>query len=86
MKLTYFSDEDSNGSIDQDELKRCFHTLELSSSEEETRDFFEACDINEDMGINFNEFIVLLCLVYLLEEKTALQVVSKIEIFVWNAK
>ncbi|PON47207.1 Parvalbumin [Parasponia andersonii] len=66
-------DEDSNGAIDQEEMKKCFHKLGISFTEEEIIDFFNACDINEDMGIKFNEFIVLLCLVYLLkDDQTAL--------------
>lgn len=64
-------DEDSNGTIDQEELRKCFHKLELSFTEEEIDDLFEACDINEDMGMKFNEFIVLLCLVYLLKDDPA---------------
>lgn len=64
-------DEDSNGAIDQEELKKCFSKLEISFSEEETNDLFEACDINDDLGVNFNEFIVLLCLVYLLKDDPA---------------
>ncbi|KAK3134075.1 hypothetical protein QOZ80_6AG0544720 [Eleusine coracana subsp. coracana] len=61
-------DEDSNGEIDKEELKHCFQKLEISFTEEEITDLFEACDINEDMGMKFNEFIVFLCLVYLLNE------------------
>ncbi|XP_043700652.1 probable calcium-binding protein CML21 [Telopea speciosissima] len=64
-------DEDSNGTIDPEELKHCFHKLEISFTEEEISDLFEACDINENMGMKFNEFIVLLCLVYLLKEDPA---------------
>ncbi|KAL5177274.1 putative calcium-binding protein CML21 [Glycine soja] len=64
-------DEDSNGAIDQEELKKCFSKLEISFSEEEINDLFEACDINEDMGMKFNEFIVLLCVVYLLKNDPA---------------
>eukprot|EP00268_Persea_americana_P020637 TRINITY_DN2075_c0_g1_i1.p1 TRINITY_DN2075_c0_g1~~TRINITY_DN2075_c0_g1_i1.p1 ORF type:complete len:231 (+),score=57.54 TRINITY_DN2075_c0_g1_i1:328-1020(+) len=71
-------DEDSNGAIDPEELKHCFHKLEISFSEEEISDLFQACDINEDMGMKFNEFIVLLCLAYLLkEDPTALQAKSQ---------
>ncbi|ONH99510.1 hypothetical protein PRUPE_6G033600 [Prunus persica] len=61
-------DEDSNGAIDQEEMKKCFYKLEVSFTDEEISDLFEACDINEDMGIKFNEFIVLICLVYLLKD------------------
>ncbi|KAF5479128.1 hypothetical protein F2P56_005628 [Juglans regia] len=71
-------DEDSNGAIDHDELKKCFHKLEISFTEEEINDLFEACDINEDMGMKFNEFIVLLCLVYLFkDDPTALLAKSR---------
>ncbi|KAE8691161.1 putative calcium-binding protein CML21 [Hibiscus syriacus] len=61
-------DEDSNGAIDHQELKKCCQRLQVSFTEEEITDLFNACDINKDMGINFNEFIVLLCLVYLLKD------------------
>ncbi|CAG7887726.1 unnamed protein product, partial [Brassica rapa] len=64
-------DEDSNGSIDHTELKNCFRKLEISFEEDEINDLFEACDINEDMGITFTEFIVLLCLVYLLKDDSS---------------
>ncbi|KAL8150657.1 hypothetical protein V2J09_020465 [Rumex salicifolius] len=60
-------DVDKNGLIDQQELKRCFHKLEISFTEEESVELFNACDINDDMTIKFNEFIVLLCLVHLLK-------------------
>ncbi|KAH0902358.1 hypothetical protein HID58_041861 [Brassica napus] len=50
-------DEDSNGSIDHTELKNCFRKLEISFEEDEINDLFEACDINEDMGITFTEFV-----------------------------
>ncbi|KAL8046225.1 hypothetical protein ABFX02_08G164000 [Erythranthe guttata] len=61
-------DEDKNGTIDLQELKHCFRKLEISFTEEEINDLFQACDINEDMTMKFNEFIVLICLVYLLTE------------------
>lgn len=64
-------DEDGNGIIDQEELRHCFRKLEMKFSDEEIDDLFEACDINEDMGMKFNEFIVLLCLVYLLKDDPA---------------
>lgn len=70
-------DEDSNGAIDPEELKRCFHKLEISFTDEEIRDLFEACDISEPMGIKFNEFIVLLCLVYLFKEPAATEAKSR---------
>ncbi|OVA19695.1 EF-hand domain [Macleaya cordata] len=64
-------DEDANGAIDPGELKHCFEKLEITFTEEEISDLFEGCDINENMGMKFNEFIVLLCLVYLLKEDPA---------------
>ncbi|KAM6552447.1 hypothetical protein CsatB_013209 [Cannabis sativa] len=64
-------DEDSNGAIDEEEMKKCFHKLGISFTEEDMDGFFKACDFNEDKGIKFNEFIVLLCLVYLLKEDQA---------------
>ncbi|GMJ02883.1 hypothetical protein like AT4G26470 [Hibiscus trionum] len=61
-------DEDSNGAIDQEELRKCFQQLQVCFSDEEITDLFNACDINRHMGIKFNEFIVLLCLVYLFKD------------------
>lgn len=75
--MSVFADEDRNGAIDPQELKNCFHKLEINFTDEETDDLFEACDINEEKGMKFNEFIVLLCLVYLLkDDPTALHAVS----------
>lgn len=80
----FFTDEDSNGAIDQEEMKKCFHKLEISFSDEEINDLFKACDINEDMGMKFNEFIVLLCLVYLLNNgQNSLKTVSKSHMFLF---
>lgn len=77
LLILLFIDEDSNGAIDHEELKKCFHKLEIESTEEEINDLFDACDINDEMGMKFNEFIVLLCLVYLLkDDPTALRAVS----------
>ncbi|WOL13645.1 putative calcium-binding protein CML21 [Canna indica] len=70
-------DEDSNGAIDQEELRHCFQKLEISFNEEEICDLFSACDIDENMGMKFNEFIVLLCLVYLLKEPAGAQANSR---------
>lgn len=66
-----FVDENGNGTIDLQELKDCFRKLEISFAEEEIDDLFKACDLNEDKGMNFNEFIVLLCLVYLLKKDSS---------------
>lgn len=76
--MIFYTDEDSNGAIDHDELKRAFSKLEVSFTDEEIDDLFAACDINEDMGINFNEFIVLICVVFLLkDDQNAGQKVSR---------
>ncbi|KAM7268973.1 hypothetical protein ACFE04_024470 [Oxalis oulophora] len=61
-------DEDSNGAIDHDELNKCFQKLQLTFSTEEIDELFEACDVSAQVGMNFNEFIVLLCLVYLFKD------------------
>lgn len=71
-----YADEDSNGEIDQLELKRCFQNLGIESTDEEIKDLFEACDIYEHMGMKFNEFIVFLCLVYLLNDPAVSEAVS----------
>ncbi|KAL1370507.1 hypothetical protein HN51_000763 [Arachis hypogaea] len=72
-------DEDSNGVIDREELKNSFSKLEISITEEDLNDLFEACDVNEHMGMKFSEFIVLLCLVYLLtDDPAALHIKSQI--------
>ncbi|XP_044500545.1 probable calcium-binding protein CML22 isoform X2 [Mangifera indica] len=59
-------DEDSNGIIDRKELKKCLAKLQLSLKEKEINELFDFCDIDGSEGIQFNEFIVLLCLIYLL--------------------
>lgn len=71
IPITFCADEDKNGVIDHDELNRCFRKLGVSFTEEEIDDLFNECDINEDMRVEFDEFIVLLCLVYLLQEEPA---------------
>lgn len=59
-------DEDSNGTIDHEELNKCLHQLQLHIPEREIDDLFYSCDIDGNGGIQFREFIVLLCLIYLL--------------------
>jgi len=71
-----YADEDSNGEIDQLELKHCFQNLGIESTDEEIKDLFQACDIYEHMGMKFNEFIVFLCLVYLLNDPAVSEAVS----------
>lgn len=80
--MCFLIDEDGNGAIDPQELKHCFNKLEINFSDEEINDLFEACDINEDMSIKFNEFIVLLCLVFLLKkDPKAEQSVSSVRLY-----
>lgn len=64
-------DEDSNGTIDREELKKCLQKLQLHLTEEEVEDLFHSCDIDGSEGIQFTEFIVLLCLIYLLKEPSS---------------
>ncbi|XP_022723063.1 probable calcium-binding protein CML22 [Durio zibethinus] len=59
-------DEDSDGTIDREELNKCLEKLQLRLTKEEVEDLFRSCDIDRSEGIQFNEFIVLLCLIYLL--------------------
>lgn len=76
MLFCIYADEDSNGEIDQLELKHCFQNLGIESTDEEIKDLFQACDIYEHMGMKFNEFIVFLCLVYLLNDPAVSEAVS----------
>ncbi|QCE11172.1 probable calcium-binding protein CML22 [Vigna unguiculata] len=64
-------DEDSNGSIEPNELKKFLEHLELHLKEQEIENLFEYCDIDGSKGIQFNEFIVLLCLIHLLAEPSS---------------
>ncbi|XP_038702220.1 probable calcium-binding protein CML22 isoform X2 [Tripterygium wilfordii] len=64
-------DEDANGVIDHGELKRCLQKLQVNLEDKEVEDLFNSCDIDESKGIQFNEFIVLLCLIYLLAEPSS---------------
>jgi len=74
-------DGDGNGAIDPQELKQCFHILEINFTDEDINDLFKTCDIHGTMGMKFIEFIVLLCLVYLLkDDPAALQAKSRIGI------
>ncbi|KAL7251229.1 hypothetical protein ACSBR1_013123 [Camellia fascicularis] len=59
-------DEDSNGTIDLEELKKCLQKLQLHLTEKEIDDLVHSCDVDGSEGIQFKEFIVLLCLMYLL--------------------
>lgn len=61
------ADEDLNGTIDNEELKKCLRAFEFDISDEEIDDLLGYCDIEKE-GIQFKEFIVFLCLVYLLTD------------------
>jgi calcium-binding protein CML len=69
--VRYFSligkaDGDSNGTIDNEELRSCLRKLQIQMSEKEIDDLHHYCDIDNREGIQFQEFVVLLCLMYLL--------------------
>uniref|UniRef100_A0A0D9X6M9 EF-hand domain-containing protein n=1 Tax=Leersia perrieri TaxID=77586 RepID=A0A0D9X6M9_9ORYZ len=59
-------DEDSNGTIDNEELRKCLNKLEVQLLEEEIDNIHRYCDIDNRKGIQFQEFVVFLCLMYLL--------------------
>ncbi|KAF1895852.1 hypothetical protein Lal_00037969 [Lupinus albus] len=73
-------DEDSNGSIEPNELKKFVEHLQLHLPEEHIENLFHYCDIDGSKGIQFNEFIVLLCLIHLLEESPTYDNSSKTEL------
>lgn len=54
-----------------EELKKCLEELKLSLSEEEVKGLYGWCDVDGSKGIQFNEFIVLLCLIYLLAKPSS---------------
>ncbi|XP_061355768.1 probable calcium-binding protein CML22 isoform X2 [Gastrolobium bilobum] len=61
-------DEDSTGSIEPSELKRFLEHLQLHLPEKDIEDLFHYCDIDGSKGIQFNEFIALLCLIHIIQE------------------
>ncbi|KAG5002203.1 putative calcium-binding protein CML22 [Glycine soja] len=73
-------DEDSNGSIEPNELKKFLEHLELHLKEQEIEHLFQYCDLDGSKGIQFNEFIVLLCLIHLLAEPSSSDISSKAEL------
>ncbi|TKY66258.1 calcium-binding protein CML22 [Spatholobus suberectus] len=73
-------DEDSNGSIEPSELKKFLEHLELHLTEQEIENLFQYCDLDGSKGIQFNEFIVLLCLIHLLAEPSSSDNSSKAEL------
>ncbi|MFS7907797.1 putative EF-hand domain-containing protein [Helianthus anomalus] len=59
-------DVDSNGIVDREELTKCLQKLQFDYTEQEINDLFESCDLGRNKGMKFNEFVVVLCLIYLL--------------------
>ncbi|CAL9187335.1 unnamed protein product [Musa hybrid cultivar] len=59
-------DEDSNGTMDHEELKKCLRMLQIQLSEKDIDRLYHYCDMDENKGIQYHEFIVLLCFAYLL--------------------
>ncbi|KAJ8424973.1 hypothetical protein Cgig2_001828 [Carnegiea gigantea] len=59
-------DENCDGTIDGEELRKCLRELQVDLADQETNDLFHSCDVDRNGVIQFNEFIVLLCIVYLL--------------------
>ncbi|KAJ1261600.1 hypothetical protein BS78_09G042600 [Paspalum vaginatum] len=73
-------DEDSDGTIDAEELRRCLGELQVRlSSEQEADDLHRYCDLDRRSGIQFQEFVVLLCLMYLLFGPDVTRRVSEFE-------
>ncbi|XAR48836.1 hypothetical protein NMG60_11031798 [Bertholletia excelsa] len=71
-------DEDSNGTIDYEELKKCLEKLQVHLTEKEIDELFHSCDVDGYEEIQFKEFLVLLCLVYFLtDHATSPQTISK---------
>ncbi|KAH0994189.1 hypothetical protein GBA52_005672 [Prunus armeniaca] len=61
----------------REELKKIRDVFEQYA--EEIEDLFHSCDMDGSEGIQFNEFIVLLCLIYLLKEPSSSHNTSKID-------
>ncbi|XP_035820690.1 probable calcium-binding protein CML22 isoform X3 [Zea mays] len=59
-------DEDSDGTIDSEELQSFGSRVRVHMSEEEMSNLHRYCDIDSRKGVQFQEFVVLLCLAYLL--------------------
>ncbi|PUZ64026.1 hypothetical protein GQ55_3G111200 [Panicum hallii var. hallii] len=72
-------DEDSNGTIDNDELRSCLGKLQVQMSDKEADDVHRYCDVDRRGGIQFQEFVVLLCLMYLLFGPDVTRRVSEFE-------
>ncbi|OEL36655.1 putative calcium-binding protein CML22 [Dichanthelium oligosanthes] len=69
-------DKDSDGTIDNDELRSYLGKLQVQM---EVDDVHRYCDIDSRNGIQFQEFVVLLCLMYLLFGPDVTRRVSEFE-------
>uniref|UniRef100_A0ACD5VJB8 Uncharacterized protein n=1 Tax=Avena sativa TaxID=4498 RepID=A0ACD5VJB8_AVESA len=72
-------DGDSNGTIDKEELRSCLRQLQVQMSEKGVDSVHRYCDIDNRKGIQFQEFVVLLCLMYLLFGPNVTRQVSEFE-------
>lgn len=61
------ADEDSNGTIDHEELKKCLRELNFNVDDKEINRLYHYCNMDLQNGLQYHEFIVLLCLVFLLD-------------------
>ncbi|KAJ4795088.1 Calcium ion binding protein [Rhynchospora pubera] len=59
-------DEDANGTIDHQAMKKCFEKMQIQLSDKDMHSLYRYCDVDGNKGIQYPEFIVLLCLAYLL--------------------
>ncbi|CAD6264310.1 unnamed protein product [Miscanthus lutarioriparius] len=72
-------DEDSDGTIDNEERQSFLSKLQVQMSEKEMDNLHHYCDIDSRSGIQFQEFVVLLCLMYLLFGPDVTRRVSEFE-------
>jgi hypothetical protein len=52
--------------MDPEEMKNCFNKMQIQLPERDMHSLYRYCDIDRNKGIQYPEFIVLLCLTYLL--------------------
>ncbi|XP_058002181.1 probable calcium-binding protein CML22 [Hevea brasiliensis] len=62
---------EQHSECNREELKRCLQKLQLNLKEQEVEDLFHSCDIDGSRGMQFIEFIILLCFIYLLVEPSS---------------
>ncbi|KAK9671469.1 hypothetical protein RND81_12G032100 [Saponaria officinalis] len=64
-------DEDHNGFLDRDELRKCLNNLQSNLTTKDFDDVFHSCDVDGNGLIQFHEFIVFLCLIFLLSRPSS---------------